>query len=216
MGADDRVVNYPLSGLFTGPAQALLDHGVQRSTTAASLCVRLEGRSFAIDTGNPELNIFFMVCEGRLELHPGAPERADATVSGTPLTLAWLVAADPEQVIRSNDIDISGKAGVVEDYRLLLDIVRPDWEDELSNIVGDAVAYEMARAARIFTSWMGLVGQSFGRSVVEFLTEESRDLVALTEIEEFNEGVDEVYNAVERLAARLKILREQFAGQSAD
>ena len=49
----------------------------------------------------------------------------------------------------------------------------------------------------------GARGDTFARNVSEYLTEESRDVPARVEVEEFLEGVDRLREAVDRLEARV-------------
>lgn len=187
----------------------MLDRGVAHSTTAAALCRRLEGRSMAVVTGVTGLDLYFMVADGKLVCQPGRLAAADATLSGSPLNLARLAAADPEAVIRDGHVRISGDADIASDFRALLDIVRPDWEEELSRYTGDVIAHEVGRAVRGFADWASRARSSLGRSLAEYLTEESRDLAAAAEIQEFNREVDELAVAVDRCEARLRLLRAQ-------
>ena len=201
--------NNPVIELLTKPVQSFLNRGVERSTTAAALCRRLEGKTFAVATDASGLDMYFTVTEGRLVLAGGLITEADATISGSPLNLARLAGEDPEAIIRAGHVRISGDADIAIDFRALLDILRPDWEEELSHLTGDAIAHETGRALHGFADWAGRARRSLGRSIAEYLTEESRDLVASTELEEFNSGVDQTAAAVDRFAAKLQLLRNQ-------
>ena len=198
-----------LINLLSQPTQAMLDRGVQRSTTAIALCERLEGKCFGIETGIETLDVHFQVSNGSLQFHPKPVVDADAKLSGTPINIARLAGAEPEAIIREGHVKISGDAEVATGFWALLDIVRPDWEEELSHYTGDVIAHETGRALRGFAEWAGRARRSVGRSVAEYLTEESRDLVARTELEEFNSGVDVTAAAVDRFAAKLQLLRNQ-------
>ena len=191
------------------PAQAALDHGVSRSTTAEGLCRQLEGKTLQIDAGSEGLATYLTVVHGRLLLQRGRAEQADATLSGTPLNLARLSGSDPQQVIRDGDVSVSGNSEIAEQFQTLLQIVRPDPEEELSRVTGDAVAHEVGRAARGAASWLETAGQSFSRSLGEYLTEESQVLVTQVEMDEFCAAVDTLSADVDRLEARLRILRDQ-------
>jgi ubiquinone biosynthesis protein UbiJ len=198
-----------LTNLLLLPAQVLLDRGQKRSTTAAALCERLEGRTFAISTGVEQLDVYFIVSDGSLRLMAGHAADADATLSGSPVNLARLASESPEALIRSGDVKISGDADAAANFHALLDIVRPDWEEELSHIMGDAIAHEAVQVLQGIAAWTERARRSLGRSVAEYLTEESRDLVAPTELEEFNDGVDQTSAAVDRLEAKLQRLQSQ-------
>jgi ubiquinone biosynthesis protein UbiJ len=190
------------------PVQSLLDRGVENSTTAAALCAQLEGRTLQIAALPAELAVHFVVTNGQLQLNQGMAENPDATISGSLINLTRLAGDDPEAVIRDGDVSISGDADVATNFRALLAITRPDWEEELSRLTGDALAHEAGRAFRGVAGWAARARHSLGRSVAEYLTEESRDLVATTELEEFYTEVDQLAMSVERAEAKLRIINE--------
>jgi ubiquinone biosynthesis protein UbiJ len=195
------------------PVQLMLDRGVVNSTTAAALCARLEGRVMQLQPGAEGLAMYFQVNEGRLQLKPGSAETPDTTLSGSLLNLARLGGADPEAAIREGAVNISGATEIADDFRALLNMTRPDWEEELSKLTGDVVAHEAGRAVRGFAGWASRARESLGRSVAEYLTEESRDLVASAELEEFYTDVDQLSMGVDRAAAKLQQLRTHKAKQ---
>jgi ubiquinone biosynthesis protein UbiJ len=195
-----------LNETLLAPAQLLIDRGVARSTTAAALCARLEGKSLLIDPGSAGLSVHLIVREGRLILAAGSIESPDARLNGSPLNLARMAGDDPEQSIRAGRVRMSGDADVASDYQALLEVIRPDWEEALSRLTGDAIAHEAGRIVSGVMDWAKGARHTLGRSFAEYLTEESRDLAATTEIEEFCAGVDKVSAGVDRADARLKQL----------
>lgn len=204
----DRVTNKTsLDELLLKPAQLILDRGRERSTTAAALCERLEGKSLQIEPGSAGLTVYLIVREGRVYLEQGTVESPDARLQGSPLNLVGMATRDPEQSIRSGRVKISGDADIAADYQALLQVIRPDWEELLSRFTGDVVAHEAGRFVGGLMGWAKSSRHSLGRSLAEYLTEESRDLAATAEIEEFCAGVDEVAMGVDRLEAHLKQLR---------
>ena len=103
---------------------------------------------------------------------------------------------------------ISGDAEVAENFQALFGFVRPDPEEELAKVTGDVVAHEVGNIARGVMGFLGNSRDSLGRSVAEYLTEESRAVVNRTEHDEFCAAVDELSLATERLEAKVRILRE--------
>ncbi len=160
-------------GLCAGPVALLLERGVRQSTTAAAMCRRLEGKTLQLDPGSETLAAYVAVNDGQLQLHPGRVDCPDATLSGTPLHLARLSAADPAAVIRAGDVQVSGDSDVAEQFQYLFSLLRPDWEEELASVTGDVVAHEVGNAARGLARWAGQAQRSFGRSLAEYLTEGS-------------------------------------------
>ena len=195
--------------LLLRPVQRMLDAGVRYSTTAEALCAQLEGKSLQIQPGPTAWAVYFIAEKGRLRLLPGQIDTPDAVISGSVANLARLAAADPEQVIREGKVRISGNAEVAEEFRALLDMVRPDWEEELSRLIGDPLAHSAGRAVRELRGWARGVRSSLGRSLAEYLTEESRDVAGAYELQEFCADVDALARDVDRAEAQLKQLKQQ-------
>ena len=95
-------------------------------------------------------------------------------------------------------------------YRQLFLAARPDAEEELSRLIGDAPARTVSRLAEGIIGWARRTHRVFGENLAEYLQEESRDLVTKTEVEEFLQGVDQVRETADRVAARLQILQHQL------
>jgi ubiquinone biosynthesis protein UbiJ len=194
------------------PVQTLLDKGVDQSATAAALCVQLEGKTLLVRPAAAGLCTWLEVADGRLLLRAGQPERIDAEVSGSIISLLRLAVDDPQEVIRNNFVTISGDMDVAEDFQILLKYIRPDLEEELSRLTGDPIAHEVGRAARGFMGWAVKTRHSLARSAAEFLVEETHDLAAVTELEEFSAGVSAISQDVDRAEAKLCLLRQQLKG----
>ena len=204
----DRVSISDLAGrLMRGPAGRALERGVHRSTTAAELCRRLDGRVLQVDGGSESLAAHFLVTAGRLAMEPGYHGDPDATLTGSPLSLARMSGPDPQRVIREGDVTISGDAEVAEQFQYLLELVRLTLKRSCRASPGMRLRMRRGRFARGLAGWADNAGRSLGRSVAEYLTEESQALVTRVEADEFCADVDTLSADVDRLEARLRILR---------
>jgi len=138
-----------------------------------------------------------------LTVRPAAEEPADAVIEGTPLSFLRLATGDAAKSIRAGGMDVRGDAEIAEGFRRLLEVARPDIEEELSRFTGDAAAHYIAGFARHAADFARRARDSLARSTSEYLTEESRDLPVRLEVEEFLDGVDRLREAVDRLDARV-------------
>ena len=89
------------------------------------------------------------------------------------------------------------------DFRRLLVAARPDWEEELSQIIGDVAAHQVGNFFRNFGQWTRQTGDTVARNFGEFLSEESRDVPTDWEVEKFCSDVDTLRDDVDRLLARI-------------
>jgi ubiquinone biosynthesis protein UbiJ len=81
-----------------------------------------------------------------------------------------------------------------------------DWSEPLANLLGDTVAYQLQQSGKKLGGWGKNTMESVSRSVSEYLQEESRDLVTETELNNFNDEVDQLRNDVDRLQAKINAL----------
>jgi ubiquinone biosynthesis protein UbiJ len=117
-------------------------------------------------------------------------------------------------VARDSPVRVQGDAEVAALYRELLALARPEPEEEAARLLGDVPARRLANLARRTLGWLQRSMRSLGANVAEYLTEEGRDLVNRTELDEFLRGVDELREGTDRLDARMRRL-ERRAGGSA-
>lgn len=145
----------------------------------------------------------------------GAGDPPDAVIAGPPLALIELFARrDGSSAARGSErVHISGDAEIAARYRELLDLARPDWEEELSRLVGDLPARQVSLAARAALSWAGGFAQSARANVAEYLQEESRALVSKPEVEEFLGQVDALRETADRVEARIARLERRLDGR---
>ena len=135
-------------------------------------------------------------------------DAADASLSGSPGALVRLAASGDESLLRSRAVRISGDPLVAKDFRDLIDIAAPDFEEELARLVGDVTARQAGNLLRGFGSWGLDAADRLSRTVAEYLQEESRELSARAEVEAFLDRVDRLAEETARLEARLRRLEQ--------
>ena len=188
------------------PLAALLNRGISASSDATRRCRALDGRSFRIELDGLGLGLTLVARGDTVALADTA--EADARLSGTPGALARLAATGDEALLRSRAVRIGGDPLVARDFRDLITIAAPDFEEELSRLVGDVAARQVGNLVRGMAGWGRDAADRLSRTVAEYLQEESRDLPARSEVEAFLDGVDETAAAVARAEARLRRLEQ--------
>ena len=139
----------PVSAVFSRLA-ALLNRNVEQSNRARTAAERLEGRVLSLALEGTPLTLFFRVAEGRISIDTQHAGVADASLSGTPLSLLSMVGPGAEERLRESGIRIAGDAEVAQRFRELLEHAQPDFEEELSRVIGDVAAHQFANLARGF------------------------------------------------------------------
>ena len=188
------------------PFEEMLNRRIAGSSRARAMLAALAGRSMELRFAATPLRVRLAESSGMLTVRPAGEEPADAVIEGTPLSFLRLATGDAARSIRAGGMDVRGDAEVAEGFRRLLEAARPDIEEELSRFTGDAAAHYLAGFAREAAAFGRRAGDTLARNAAEYLTEESRDLPARVEVEEFLEDVDRLREAVDRLDARVAAL----------
>ena len=197
--------------MFTEAAERLLNRNLPRSPRARTLCAELAGQCVALSIDGFALRFILGSDGNRLslgrEVAPSPdPTPADAEFHGTPLNLLALAGPDAEGVIRRGDVRIAGDAEAAQRFRELLYLLRPDIEEEMSQLLGDAAAHRLGRLGSACLEFGRRFASTGTRNVAEYFAHERADLVPRAEADAFFAGVDRTREDLDRLAARIAII----------
>jgi ubiquinone biosynthesis accessory factor UbiJ len=192
--------------MFTATLENLLNRGLPRSPRARQLCQELAGTSLGVEARGM-LRILVRSSGDVLQLTNDASSRADAELSGGLLSLLQLAGPAPEAVLQRGAVEIRGDADIARKYRELAQLLKPDLEEELSLAIGDVPAHQLGRLARGVFDWSRHAATTAVRNIAEYLAHERADLVPRAEADQFTSGVDRLREDVDRLEARIALLR---------
>jgi ubiquinone biosynthesis accessory factor UbiJ len=192
--------------MLTATLENLLNRGLPRSPRARQLCQELAGTSLGVEARGM-LRMLVRSSGAVLQLTNDASGRADAELSGGLLSLLQLAGPAPEAVLQRGAVEIRGDADIARKYRELAQLLKPDLEEELSLAIGDLPAHQLGRLARGAFGWSRHAATTAVRNIAEYLAHERADLVPRAEADQFTSGVDRLREDVDRLEARIALLR---------
>ncbi len=211
----------PSTPPWLAAAEAMFNRSIDSSSQAAELARRLNSTCLQIELEGFS-SVRAVMHGGRLGLmmgdaggvpqggQPPGGAPADAVISGSVRALVSLLrGVRPAAAEERAAVVIRGDAEIANLYRQFFIAARPDPEEELSRWIGDAPARTLSRLAIGIGGWVRRTHRVVGENVAEYLKEESRDLVARTEVEEFLEGVDQIRESADRIEARLQALQDR-------
>lgn len=199
-----------LEALFR-PLTSLLNRQIKATTPARELCAELDGKVIAVRVADTAIAIHVCVCPDEIALLGEFCGEPDAAIAGSILTLARLVGNNGEAAIRDGSLELTGDAEVAQAFQKLLGYAKPDLEEELSGVIGDAAAHRLGEVARSLGNWGREARLTLSRNVTEYLQEERRDVPSRYEVEMFTNDLDVLRDNVERLEARLYRLEKTGA-----
>jgi ubiquinone biosynthesis protein UbiJ len=206
---------------WLGAVEALLNRGVHASMQATALARRLDATALLLNIEGMA-SIRISAAGGRLSLISAGSldsetcEPAAATIVGSPLALLRLAGATglagaPGPGGATGAV-VSGDPDIANSYRELLALAQPDFEEELSRLIGDVPARRLSQFALKTAEWARRARRTAGENIAEYLQEESRDLVNKPEFDEFLQGVDTLRETADRVGARIARLEQRLKG----
>ena len=181
------------------PIARLLNRNIREITPALELCSELAGTVVAVRVRDTALAACFVIANDSIDLVTETDEEADVIIDGSLITLARMAGQSGEQAIRDGSLDLSGDARLAQKFQRLLSLAKPDLEEELSGVIGDAAAHRLGTIARGVGRWAEPATATMGANIREYLP-------SRYELERFNKELGELRDDVDRAEARLSRL----------
>jgi len=194
--------------VLTAAIENLLNRNLALSPGARIRCAALQGQRLLVCVTGTGLQIGIESLGDTLALSRTPVGEFNVTVEGSPINLLALTGDNPERLLQSGQVTVRGDAEILQRYRALTLLLQPDLEEELSRLVGDLPAHHIGRLARSLWSFGRRAASNTVRNAAEYLAHESHTLVPRAEAEAFMTDVDQLREAVDRAAARLRTLEE--------
>jgi len=164
----------------------------------------LEGRRIGIELESANLALAIRVDDGRLRVGPHWETAADLGLRATPGSLlAFALRRGEDSPLPGGKVGISGDAELARRVEKLMRGFRLDVEEVFARAFGDVIGVPIARTLHAALRWSRDSAQSFVHDSADFLRDDSRDLVAPAEMDQFLDDVDALRDRAERLAARV-------------
>lgn len=192
--------------MLTEAIENLLNRNLGQSPRARECCAALKGRRLRIVVRDLGLQIGFESLGDTLRISRQAEGEFHAEVAGSPINLLALAGPQPERLLKSGAVQVSGEVELLQQYRDLALLLRPDLEEELARLIGDSPAHRLAGLARAALAFGRRSADTAVRNTAEYFAHETGDLVPRAEAEEFLAEVDRLREDTDRAAARIDAL----------
>jgi ubiquinone biosynthesis protein UbiJ len=196
--------------------EAVLNRALSLDEPTRAQLGTLEGRRVGIELTGTPLALAIEVHEGRLRVGPHWQTAGNLNLRAAPGSLlAFALRRGDESLVPPGKVDISGDAELARRLEKLLRGFRPDIEEAFAKTFGDVIGVPLARALHAAFDWSRESAEALARDTADFLRDESRDLIAPAEMDQFLDDVDGLRDRVERLAARVALAGARARGDAA-
>jgi ubiquinone biosynthesis protein UbiJ len=200
----------PLPSILAAILESAVNRVLALDEDTPARLQRLDGRMLRLDLDGVGITLFFTFSATVVHVSIDSDDEPDTVISGSPFALFSMAVPDGDGSWQGPDsrVNISGDATLARDLERLFSRLDPDWESTLSRLFGDVWGHQVAAGIRSGSEQAKEAAGNAAELVSEFLKRESGPLVPSAEIKKFADAVDETRDAVERLEARIRIMKE--------
>ncbi len=197
--------------MFKRFSTRLLQHLISQNSWANAMLQPFAGKSVQFNVAFIS-NSLVILENGNLAI-AGEVNTADAIVTISPGLLLRLIAKDEAAKMQ---ISIEGDTHLAAELAKVLANVRWDYEDDLSNFIGDIPASKIGNLGRHTVKTMKETGVNLAEMLSEYWQEEKPLIAKKRHVEEFNKQVDTLRADVARFEKKITKLSQQLNNQSVD
>ena len=139
----------PLPSMLAMALETAINQVLQLDIDSPTRVNKLEGRLLQVDLEGLTITLFFTFRHGNVRVSLDTDETPDTTISGTPVALFSM--AEPEESdwgLADSKVQINGDASLARDLERIFSKLEPDWEGQLSGMLGDVAGYQVAQGIR--------------------------------------------------------------------
>lgn len=183
--------------------QAILNRALALDAETRHELRRLDGRALSIDFSNTPFQLRLAVSGDQLQVGPLSAGDSQLRVAASPGSLLGMALRRGDTAMAPGKVEIAGDAELARRLEKLVRGFRPDIEEAFTRLFGDVIGVKIAQAFASALQFARERGEALVRDGADYLREESGDLVAPAQMEEFLDEVDALRERSERLEARL-------------
>ncbi len=132
-------------------------------------------------------------------------------IKGTPLQLCGVMLnKSKRKQFFAEDLQIEGDAELAQEVTELFDNIQIDWEEHLSQLIGDIPAFQVSRFAGNIKQWLQKAGSGVRQDVNDYLHEEAQCFPPREALHEFFDDIDTLRMDADRLEARFNHVKAQL------
>ena len=196
----------PVAGII----EIALNRALQLDDHTLKQIVLLQGKVIAIELSGLDLIFYLAPALDGVQVLTECENGADTTIRGTPISLLQTAISDDRKTLFKGEVVIDGDMALGQKFQKILDGLEMDWEEPLSQVIGDIAAHQVGEVVRGFAGFAKSAFESLTMSTSEYFQEETKDVVNPVELERFTDKIDVLRADTDRLEARFKRIKNKI------
>ena len=190
--------------LITSTLEAAINKLADLDPTFKSRCQPLLGKRLMVEIKEVKVPLTFVVTEQRINVLSSKDEQNDCAIKTSLAALKEL--KDPNQItrlIKDEQLSLTGDLNVAQQVSQLIKETDIDWEEHLSEYLGDGLAHKVATRFKHFGQLLAQKNQDFERVIAEFAQDEAKVTPHPAQARDFSQKVNQTRAKVDQLAAKV-------------
>ncbi|QTH63027.1 SCP2 sterol-binding domain-containing protein [Psychrosphaera ytuae] len=191
-------------------AEPMLNHVLQYDSDASNKLKKLNNKSLSVELTDLSVNLTVKVFDNKVFVS-GQSEPADCVIKTSLDGLQKLSdAAQITAMIRQGQLDLEGDLHVAQGFSGLLMDNDIDWQEWLSEYLGDAMTFKLSQAIKKQKTHWARKKRDLDYTAQSALVDELRVTPDRIEVERFVADVDQLNAQTERLTLEIQKLKAQL------
>lgn len=193
--------------------EGLVNKALEYDPASRNKLRALAGKTLLVRCTAPKLDTYICLQEDGLAFKSHCEQSVTTQIKGSALALAALAKSDASSLAGSN-VEVMGSTSLLSELLAIAKQMDIDWEEPLSQVLGDVAGPKLAGLIRLGNSWLGQRQSTFESLLGQYLSEESQATPSAAEQQGFYQAVDQLRSDVDRVAAKLDKLKTKLTAES--
>ncbi|MEN9450720.1 MAG: hypothetical protein RJA83_1338 [Pseudomonadota bacterium] len=167
---------------------------------------RLSGKVVKIEWG--PLTYYWFFKSDLIYLSKDYNGPADLILRGSTFDFLRMAFISKDNALTDIPLQVMGDMEFAKQFKDFFANLEVDYEEQLSKIVGEGIAYPMIQVLKAISLWANVSMESLSQNLTNYVQREMNWLVSPEELQLFFSDVDELRDDCARLEARIKRLEK--------
>lgn len=170
-----------------------------------------KGIVVAVDVQNTSSIFYITITESGVSLTNEFELIPDIIVRGSSFELyEYLISISNSQEFQTGKLEVAGDISVAQKIQSIVKNLDIDWEDYISNWIGDSLTHKLGRAVKNSINLLHSANKNIKYNLSDYLRYETEYLIDRNEQDEFSQSVDVLRDDAERLKLRINRIVESI------
>lgn len=193
---------------LTEALETSINHVLKQDHATLEKFSALQGKVIAFELTDLELTLYLFPHNEGVQVKYLYEGKADTTLQGSTFAFINMSLGDATESFFSGDVRIKGEIELGQHFKRILDQLDLDWEEWLSSITGDLVAFKTGSLIRNFNSWGKDALNTLELDAREYIQDEGQLTPHAIEFEDFTQNISQLRDGTARLEARLSRIQK--------